>query len=245
MSLDFSSSTAVVTGAGSGIGKATAIALSNLGATVIACDVNHESLDALKEEHPELVAFEVDVTDLAAVEDMPNQLPEALRAVNILVNAAGHDIGGRRPFPTGEAARYAHIIQTNLTGLITMTLAFARGMSERNSGHIINLGSTAGLRSEATTSTYSASKHGVHGFTECLRKDFANTAVRVTELNPGRVRTNFGYARAESTAQGDAFYDEVGECLSPNDIANAIVFALSQPQHVVVAQMVLMPSTQS
>jgi 3-hydroxy acid dehydrogenase / malonic semialdehyde reductase len=245
MSIDIPSSIAVVTGAGSGIGKATAVALSDLGATVIACDVERDRLQQLSAGHPRLVPFELDVTDMKAVGDMPDRLPQALQAVNILVNAAGHDIGGRRPFPTGDAARYANIIETNLTGLITMTLAFARGMSERGTGHIVNLGSTAGLRSEATTSTYSASKHGVHGFTECLRKDFTGTGIRVSELNPGRVRTNFGYARAETTAQGDQFYAEVGACLTPEDVARAIIYALSQPEHVVIAQMVLMPSAQS
>ena len=242
---DLTQSVAVVTGGGSGIGRAVAVALAMRGASVVACDIDAERLESLAQETSGITAWPLDVTDRDAVERMPSRLPAELADVDILVNAAGHDIGGRRLFPTGEADKYAHIIDTNVTGLITMTLAFARGMSERGDGHIINIGSSAGLRSEATTSTYTASKHAVHGFSDSLRKDFVGTGVRVTELNPGRVRTNFGYARAASREDGDAFYDQVGTCLTPDDIANAIVYALTQPAHVVVAQMVLMPSNQA
>lgn len=245
MNRDFTDSIALVTGAGSGIGRATALALARLGARVAACDVAKAPVEAMAAEHECITPWHLDVTDLAAVDMLPSSLPADLRDVDILVNAAGHDIGGRRPFPTGDAVRYANIIQTNVIGLITMTLAFARGMSERGRGHIVNLGSVAGLRTEPTTGTYTASKHAVHGFSDCLRKDFLNSGVRVTELNPGRVRTNFGYARADSEAEADRFYDQVGVCLTPEDIARAIVYALSQPDHVVVAQMVLMPSNQA
>ena len=94
------------------------------------------------------------------------------------------------------------------------------------------------------TSTYTASKHAVHGFSDCLRKDFSGSGVRVTEICPGRVRTNFGYARAETESEADAFYDSVGECLAPDDVANAIVYALEQPAHVVVSQLMLIPADQ-
>lgn len=245
MKRDFSASIAVVSGAGSGIGRATALALAELGVRVVACDIAEQPVQDLAGEHSRITPWHLDVTDLAAVDRLPGSLPAELQAVDILVNAAGHDVGGRRQFATGDAAKYANIIQTNVIGLITMTLAFARGMSERGRGHIVNLGSITGLRTEATTGTYTASKHAVHGFSDCLRKDFLNTGVRVTELNPGRVRTNFGYARADSKDEADRFYDQVGVCLTPEDIAAAIVYALTQPEHVVVAQMVLMPSNQA
>jgi 3-hydroxy acid dehydrogenase / malonic semialdehyde reductase len=243
--LELSSATALVTGAGSGIGKAITQALLREGVRVVACDRDAERLEALTQEHSEVLPWVLDVTDPAAINELPGALPLSHQQIDILVNSAGHDIGGRRAFVAGEAEKYAAIIQTNVVGLISMTLACATGMAARGLGHIINLGSTAGLRPEAMTSTYTASKHAVHGFSDCLRKDFVGTGVRVTELNPGRVRTNFGYARATTREEADQHYDAVGICLSPDDVANAVIYALRQPAHVVVAQMVIMPADQA
>ncbi|MFT5450109.1 MAG: 3-hydroxy acid dehydrogenase/malonic semialdehyde reductase [Gammaproteobacteria bacterium] len=237
---------ALVTGAGSGIGQAIANALLDAGARVIACDREASRLDAFAEKWPEDRVFScpLDVSDGPTVAALPETLPQQWRKVDIVVNCAGHDIGGRRLFHEADADQYAAIIETNVIGLIRVSNAFAKGMVARKQGHIVNLGSHLGLRAVRTASAYTASKHAVHGLSETLRQDFAGTGVRITEICPGRVRTGFAAARAGSQEAADAFYDEVGECLTPQDIANAVIYAVSQPAHVVIAQLFIMPSSQ-
>ena len=235
---------ALVTGAGSGIGQATAIALLNRGARVIASDINPKRLQPFAEMSAKPFCVALDVTDGEAVAQLLRSLPLEFQDVDILVNCAGHDIGGRRPFVEGDPDNYARIVETNLIGVIRMTHAVAGAMVVRGGGHIVTIGSTAGHRTEPTTSTYTATKHAVHGWCDTLRKEFSGTGVRVTEICPGRVRTNFGYARAENKADADAHYDAMGQCLTADDVVRGILFALEQPDDVVVSQLHLMPADQ-
>ena len=238
---------ALVTGAGSGIGQGIAIALLEQGAQLIACDRDAARLEAFAAKWPSgrVLSCPLDVGDAALVAGLPASLPAQWQNVDVVVNCAGHDIGGRRPFYEADPDQYAAIIDTNVVGLIRVSHAFAQGMVARGRGHILNLGSYLGIRAVRTASAYTASKHAVHGLSETLRLDFVGTGVRVTEICPGRVRTGFAAARAGDQAVADAFYDQVGECLSPQDIANAVIYAVSQPAHVVVAQLVIMPSSQA
>lgn len=240
------SAVALVTGAGSGIGRAIAEAFLTRGAQLIACDRDAARLETLaaKWPHERVLCRTLDVGDASAVAGLPATLPAPWQEVDVVVNCAGHDVGGRRPFYEADPEQYAAIIDSNVVGLIRVTHAFARAMVARRKGHIVNLGSYLGLRAVRTASAYAASKHAVHGLSETLRLDFAGTGVRVTEICPGRVRTGFAAARAGNQAAADAFYDEVGECLTPKDIANAVIYAVSQPAHVVVAQLVIMPAAQ-
>jgi 3-hydroxy acid dehydrogenase / malonic semialdehyde reductase len=242
--IELNGAVALVTGAGSGIGLAVCNALQGRGMKVVGSDIDSGRLDAFGDGAGASLAWPLDVGDAEAVAALPDALPEAWRAVEVLVNCAGHDIGGRQPFANGDADLYAGIIETNLIGTIRVTHAVARAMLERKRGHIVNIGSSAGHRTEQNTATYTASKHAIHGFSDTLRKDFAGTGVRVTEICPGRVRTNFGYARANTKAEADAHYDAVGQCLTPDDIAAGIIYALDQPPHVVVAQLHIMPADQ-
>ena len=116
-------------------------------------------------------------------------------------------------------------------------------MVSRNCGHIVNIGSIAGIQPYATGTIYSGSKHAVHGFSESLRLDYAGTGIRVTEILPGLVRTDFARTRWNDDAKAAAFYDRTGQCLAPEDIAQTVVFALEQPPHVVLSQMVVLPSS--
>lgn len=244
--IDLARATAFVTGAGSGIGQGIATALLQREAKVIVCDRDAARLERFTEQWPEkALAWPLDVGDGPAVAALPEALAEGWREVDVVVNCAGHDIGGRRPFYQAEVDKYAGIIDTNVVGLIRVSHAFARSMVARGCGHIINLGSYLGLRTVKTASAYAASKHAVHGLSETLRLDFAGTGVRVTEICPGRVRTGFAAARAGNQAAADKFYDEVGECLSPQDIANAVVYAVEQPAHVAVTQISIMPAGQA
>ena len=117
-------------------------------------------------------------------------------------------------------------------------------MVERARGHVVNIGSVAGLSAYAGGSIYAASKHAVHGFSESLRLDFAATGIRVTEILPGMVRTDFALNRWGDAERARRFYDDFGVCLEPEDIARAVLFALEQPARVVVSQLVVVPRDQ-
>ncbi len=238
-------STALVTGASSGIGESIATVLANSGCRVICAGRRTDKLEDLGQKLGSAArVLELDVTDASSVQSLTSRLPEDWRSIDILVNNAGHDEGGRRRFDEGSAAQWASIIETNVNGLIRTTHAVIAGMIERDHGHVVNIGSIAGISPYATGTIYSASKHAVHGFSESLRLDFAGTGIRVTEILPGLVRTNFALNRWGDRARADAFYDDLGECLTPEDVARTVLFALRQPSHVVISQLVVVPSAQ-
>jgi 3-hydroxy acid dehydrogenase / malonic semialdehyde reductase len=238
-------SVALVTGASSGIGEAIATTLVDNGYRVICAARRLAKLAQLTERLGSTAhALELDVTDAASVESLHDRLPQDWRSIDILVNNAGHDRGGRRRFDEGSAADWAAIIDTNVTGLIRTTHAVIAGMLERDHGHIVNIGSVAGISSYATASIYTGSKHAVHGFSESLRLDYAGTGIRVSEILPGMVRTNFALNRWRDQARADTFYDDFGVCLTPEDIARTVLFAIQQPPHVVISQLVVVPSSQ-
>ena len=128
-------------------------------------------------------------------------------------------------------------------GLVRVTHKVVENMVSRNRGHIVNIGSIAGIQPYATGTIYSGSKHAVHGFSESLRLDYAGTGIRVTEILPGLVRTDFAMTRWNDDAKAAAFYDQTEQCLTPEDIAETVVFALEQPPHVVLSQIVVLPSS--
>jgi NADP-dependent 3-hydroxy acid dehydrogenase YdfG len=235
---------ALVTGASAGIGAATARALAARGLRVICASRNKARLDELVTElgaggH----AIELDVADPTSTESLIERLPEALRAIDILVANAGHDLGGRRRFDEGSVSDWAGIIETNVTGMIRTCYAVVPGMVVRGRGHVVTLGSIAGLSSYKGGTIYNASKFAVHGFTEALRKDYGGSEIRVTEILPGLTRTEFAASRHRGdSTKGTAFYDGFAEVLEPDDIARAIVYALEQPARVTIAQMVVMPT---
>ncbi len=236
---------ALVTGAGSGIGEATARRLAARGAKVICAGRRLERLQAVAASlASEGLALAVDVTDAAAVAALPGCLPEGWREVDILVNSAGHDVGGRAPFVDGGAEQWTAIVETNVNGLIRVTRAFLAGMIERDRGHVVNIGSLAGVRPYPGGGAYVASKFAVRGLTECLRLDCRDSAVRVSEILPGLVRTEFAERRWGDARRAEAFYDAAGHALEPDDVAGAVMYALEQPPHVVIAQVMVLPKNQ-
>lgn len=234
--------TALITGASGGIGLATAKLLITAGARVIGCarreDVLKEAIAALPGP---AIAATLDVTDTGSVDTLLSRLPEDWRAIDILINNAGSDVGGRQLFNEGQLQDWLGTIETNVSGLMQVTAHLLPGMLERGDGHIVNLGSTQGLTGVPGCAAYAASKHAVHGFSETLRQEYAGKGVRVSEVLPGMVRTDFAATRFSSEERGRTFYDEYGQCLEAADIARCIIFSLEQPPHAVVSQIVMVP----
>jgi 3-hydroxy acid dehydrogenase/malonic semialdehyde reductase len=233
---------ALVTGASSGIGEAICRLLISHQYKVIGAARNEAKLQALFEElgalfHP----LVLDVTDAESVISLVESLPTDLRSIEVLINNAGHDIGGRRSFEKGSAQQWSDIIETNVQGLMNVTHAVISGMREHGHGHVVNIGSIAGLKPYATGAAYVASKYAVHGFSESLRLDCAGKGIRVTEIMPGPVRTDFAHQRLGDEEKAAEFYDSFDQTLNPEDIADTVLFALQQPKHVGIAQIVVLP----
>jgi NADP-dependent 3-hydroxy acid dehydrogenase YdfG len=191
-------------------------------------------------------ALQLDVTDPASTAGLLERLPAPLRAIDILVNNAGHDVGGRRRFDLGEVEEWADIIETNVTGMIRVSHAIARGMVARGRGHIVNLGSTAGLKVYRSGSIYNASKFAVRAFTEGLRMDYADTDLRITEILPGVTRTGLAAARFHGDRRrGEDYYARFPGTIAAADVARAVIYALEQPQGVTVAQLVVVPTREA
>jgi NADP-dependent 3-hydroxy acid dehydrogenase YdfG len=235
---------ALVTGAASGIGAATARRLVAAGRRVVLVDRDTAALEALGAELGAACrSLRLDVTDEAAVDALPQTLPAGFAPIASLVNNAGHDPGGTTRFDLGSADDWQSAIETNLLGTMRVTRALLPSMIERNCGDIVNVGSIAGLRVVPNMAAYIASKVGIHGFSDALRADLADTCVRVTEILPGLTKTDLIRKRYGGDRRRAAeYYDRFGMALEADDIARAIMFALDAPPHVAVAQLVILPS---
>jgi 3-hydroxy acid dehydrogenase/malonic semialdehyde reductase len=235
-------SVALVSGASGGIGKAICRQLVDAGYRVVATARKLESLQSLQRElGDDLYPMVLDVTDAQAVRQVASSIPADFSDIGVVVNNAGHDVGGRRLFEEGSAEQWCDIIDTNVQGMIRLTHALVGGMLARGAGHVVNMGSIAGLKPYATGTAYVASKYAVHGLSETLRLDFAGRGIRVTEIMPGLVRSGFAEQRLGDAQQAKDFYDGFEQCLDPDDIARTVLFALQQPRHVEIAQLVVLP----
>ena len=234
---------AFLTGAAGGMGTAIARALVKAAYRVVLSDRDEKKLAALAHElGPNAVAFPLDVTDNDRVDRIPELVPEAFRPIDVLINNAGHDIGGRKRFDVGSADDWSAIIETNLIGLMRVTRALLPDMVRRNTGDIVNMGSISALRLVPDMAPYSASKAGIHMLTDIIRGELSETGIRVTEMMPGLARTGIILSRYRGDqAKEKAYFDKFQMALEPEDIARSIMFALEQPRHVQIAQMVVLP----
>ena len=233
---------ALISGASGGIGGAICRRLAEADYRIVATARRLDSLSELQQALGDrLHAVELDVNDAEAVLDLPARLPPPFDDIDVLINNAGHDVGGRRPFEAGSAEQWCDVVETNVQGMIRLTHALVHGMLARGRGHIINMGSIAGLKPYATGSAYVTSKYAVHGLSETLRLDFAGRGIRVTEIMPGLVRSGFAEQRLGDAEQARAFYDSFDNCLDPDDVARTVLFALQQPRHVEIAELVVLP----
>jgi 3-hydroxy acid dehydrogenase/malonic semialdehyde reductase len=222
---------AVVTGVSSGIGAATARALEEAGARVVGASR----------------ATGLDVTDAASCERFVQSAVEELGGVDILVNNAGKALG-REPFWESSEDDEREVIETNVLGLMRMTRLCLPHLVAGEGGHIVNLGSVAGIWSYANGASYVASKFAVHGYTRALRDDLQGKPVRVTNVAPGAVETNFSNVRFKGDeAKAAAVYSDIalGGALNADDIAECIMFALTRRPNVNIDEIVIMALAQT
>jgi NADP-dependent 3-hydroxy acid dehydrogenase YdfG len=227
--------TAIVTGASSGIGAATAQALRREGARVA---VGARRADRLEGD----LALELDVTDRASCEAFVDRAVQELGGLDVLVNAAGLALG-RDPFDRSTDEDEQVVLHTNVDGLIRMTRLCLPHL--RDGGHIVNMGSIAGRQAYENAALYVASKFAVRGFTYALREDLLGRPIRITTVDPGLVETDFSLVRFRGDAdKARAVYSGV-EAMTPDDVAECIVFALTRPPHVNVDELVVKALAQS
>ena len=234
---------ALITGAASGIGRAIASELAAEGWRVILGDLDGDSVaEFARELGPAATALQLDVTDRAQVDSLPDLVPAAFRPIDVLINNAGHDIGGRTRFDQGLADDWSSIIDTNLNGLMRVTRAIVPEMVRRNIGDIVNVSSISAIRQVPDMAAYTASKAGVRAFSDILRADLAETGIRVTEILPGLTRTNIILKRHRGDKELEReYFDRFKIALDPADIARTALFALNQPPHVQIAQLFILP----
>ena len=238
--------TAVITGASSGIGRATARALAGAGARVGLAARRAERLEELKVEigqsGGEALALPTDVTDYAQAEAMVRRAEEAFGGVDVLVNVAGVML----PAPIAEAdpADWRRMIEVNLMGVLHATRAALPGMLERGNGHIVNVSSTSGRVVSPLFSVYSATKYGLGAFTEVLRKEVHPSRVRVTLFEPGPTESELGsHVDPEILRSLREDYSDV-ELLRAEDVAQGILWTLAQPDRINVNEVLFRPTDQ-
>ena len=233
----------LVAGASSGIGAATVERLLDEGARVIAAARRMDRLQSLAKDRPgHCLPLRLDVADPESTASMIERMPEGWRNIHGAVVCAGHDVGGRARFDQADADAWTDIIATNVNGTIRVCRAVIDQMVARGTGHIVTLGSTAGLRVYPGGSIYNASKFAVRAFTDGLRMDFAQTDIRVTEILPGLTRTEFAESRWGDGGRAQTFYDNAPGTLAPEDIAAAILYAMTAPANVNVSQLLVEPT---
>jgi 3-hydroxy acid dehydrogenase/malonic semialdehyde reductase len=245
MSLDLSGRTALVTGASSGFGLACAEAFLRAGAKVVAAARREDRLRAFAARAPERVhVLPLDVGERTAVERALAALPPAFAEVDLLVNNAGLALG-LEPAQRASLDEWEAMIRTNCTGLAAVTRAVLPGMVARDRGHVVNVGSVAGSHPYPGGNVYGATKAFVHQFSLNLRADLLGTAVRVTSVEPGMAETEFSLVRfSGDAARARKVYEGVTP-LSAEDVADAILWAVTRPPHVNVNVVELMPVGQA
>ena len=238
--------TALITGATSGIGKATAELLAEQGCQLILTGRREERLKDLSKslsgKHGvEVHAAAFDITDLEACTLFAKDFED--KTIDILINNAGL-AKGVDSVQTGNFEDWDAMIDTNIRGVLAMTRLFLPQMLERNAGHIINLNSTAGHEAYPGGVTYCATKHAVKAITEATKKDVHGSKIRVSMVSPGMVETEFSNVRLGDDKKADAVYEGV-KPLVAQDIAEIIVFIASRPAHVNILDSIVMPVQQS
>ena len=241
------SKTALITGATSGIGKATAQILAKNNYRIILCGRRENRLRDLAKELSaitEVHTLQFDVRDKNSVFDSINNLPENFSTIDVLINNAGN-AHGLDPIQTGDVDDWDAMIDINVKGLLYVSKAIIPQMIERKSGHIINIGSTAAKEVYPNGNVYCASKHAVDALNQGMRIDLNPFGIRVGAIHPGMVETEFSEVRFKGdTNRAENVYKGFTP-LQPEDIADIIHFVVSRPYHVNIADLIVMSTAQA
>jgi len=236
-----------ITGATSGIGEATARLLAHHKFNLILCGRRKDRLEKLQAELSpltEATTLSFDVRNQPDVKKAIDSLPEKWRAIDVLINNAGN-AHGLDPIQTGSLEDWDAMIDINVKGLLYVSREIIPGMTERKSGHIINLGSIAGKEVYPNGNVYCASKFAVDAVTKGMRLDLNPFGIKVTSINPGLVETEFSLVRFKGNADKSATVYKGIEPLKGEDIADIIRYTLTCAPHVVLADITVFPTAQA
>jgi len=238
-----------ITGASGGIGESTAYAFAAEGARLLLCARRKDKVDAVAQQalakgSPAVHTFELDVSDRAAVAASISALPAEWAAIDVLVNNAGLSRGLDKVYE-GHIEDWEEMIDTNVKGLLYVTRAVVPGMVKRGSGHIVNMGSTAGELPYPNGAVYCATKAAEKSINDGLRQDLLGTPLRVTSIDPGMVETDFSKVRFRGDDDRAAKVYQGVIPLTPEDVADAIIWAVSRPAHVNIAHVLMTSVSQA
>lgn len=236
---------ALITGATSGIGQATAELLLQNEYKVIITGRREDRLNEFQSRYSQndVHTLNFDIRNEQSVLEALNSLPENWKNMDVLVNNAGLALGLSQ-FYDGSTEHWDTMIDTNVKGLLYISRAVSRGMKERKSGHIVNIGSIAGKEVYNNGNVYCATKHAVDALTKAMRLELATFGVKVTGVHPGAVETEFSIVRFEGDEQRAKTVYQGFENLVAADIADAVYYAISRPEHVNINDLVIMPTAQ-
>jgi 3-hydroxy acid dehydrogenase/malonic semialdehyde reductase len=239
--------TVLITGATSGIGKATAELMAKNNYKVILCGRRQDRLSELEaalSEYTEVHTLAFDVRDKKAVLERIDSLPESFSAIDVLINNAGN-AHGLDPIQTGDLDDWDAMIDINVKGLLYVSKAIIPQMTERKSGHIINIGSTAAKEVYPNGNVYCGTKHAVDAISKGMRIDLNPFGIRVGAIHPGMVETEFSEVRFKGDVDRASSVYKGFAPLQPEDIADIIHFVVSRPYHVNIADLIVMCTAQA
>lgn len=239
--------TILITGATSGIGKSTAELFAKQGNRIIICGRRKEVLEQVKNElaaFTEVFSLRFDVRNSEEVEAAVNSLPEEWKNIDVLVNNAGN-AHGLDPLSAGKTDDWDSMIDGNVKGLLYVSKMIIPSMKERNSGHIVNISSVAARQTYINGVVYCATKKAVDVISEGMRLELTEFGIKVTNIQPGAVETDFSMVRFKGDHEKSAAVYAGYEALKAEDIADAIAYCVNAPKHVSVSDMTIYPSAQA
>ncbi len=238
-----------ISGASSGIGSACAEGFAACGSRLIICSRN---INAIKERADKIkirygtnvLPLQLDVTDREASAEVIQTLPDEWKSIDVLINNAGLALGLEK-FHEGDVDDWERMIDTNIKGLLYLTRNIVPGMIDRGYGHIINIGSTAGISAYPRGAVYCATKSAVKFISDGLRMDVVDQPLRVTNIQPGMTETNFSKVRFKDNINSASRVYEGMKPLSAEDVADIAVYSASVPEHVQICEVTVTPSCQA
>ncbi|CAM2803585.1 NAD(P)-dependent oxidoreductase [Chryseobacterium flavum] len=239
--------TILITGATSGIGKATAELLAKQGNRIIICGRRIQALQSLEKELSlltEIFSLIFDVRDLKDVESAIGSLPENWKDIDVLINNAGN-AHGLDPLSEGKTDDWDSMIDGNVKGLLYVSKMIIPGMKTKNIGHIVNISSVAARQTYTNGVVYCATKKAVDVISEGMRLELTEFGIKVTNIQPGAVETDFSLVRFKGDSERAAGVYAGYDALKAEDIADAIAYCVNAPKHVTVSDMTIYPSAQA